>query len=256
MVILSIHQPHAGIYFRIYWPKSRPYSINPPVVYWHFYAVFRHFLLRPLPTPVSPHSAVPHDSLTSPPLSRIVPAVLSSVASRHRTLHDDSRHGSHRLQTGSRTHRPCEWRKSGTIQGDKFYRSGRIFQILSKYCAVIANPAISKCSYTPLFPLEIPPENCYQIAVPCTVFPAVLHSQFRAVPAQQGSGSSGAGGRKYRFYGQIFNKTVITAWDVPQKMRVFFAAIIPLLPKVKSPGADGKPVHKTIYKKKPVRSDL
>jgi hypothetical protein len=35
----------------------------------------------------------------------------------------------------------------------------------------------------------------------------------------------GAVRKKYRFYGQIFDKTVITAWDVPQKMLVFFAAI-------------------------------
>jgi len=32
----------------------------------------------------------------------------------------------------------------------------------------------------------------------------------------------GAVREKYRFYGQIFGKTVITAWDVPQKMLVFF----------------------------------
>lgn len=51
------------------------------------------------------------------------------------------------------------------IQGDKFCRSGRVFQILQKYCAEIANPTISQCSYTPLFPLEIQSENCYQLAV-------------------------------------------------------------------------------------------
>ena len=51
------------------------------------------------------------------------------------------------------------------IQGDKFSRSCRVFLILWKYCVRIANPAISQCSYTPLFPLETPSENCFQLAV-------------------------------------------------------------------------------------------
>ena len=137
------------------------------MVYWHFSAVFRYFLLRSFAssTPVSPQSSVPHGSLTSPLLSRTVPAVLSSAASRRHRMYDDSRHGWRCLRTGSRMPFPCERKKRDTIQGDKFSRSGRIFRILPKYCASQANPTNSQCSYIPLFPLELTTENSSQRAV-------------------------------------------------------------------------------------------
>ena len=50
------------------------------------------------------------------------------------------------------------------------------FRILSKYYVQYANPAISKYSYTPLFPLEMSSEYRLLLAMPRTGFSADPHS--------------------------------------------------------------------------------